>query len=192
MALVNLKALAQLPFVSPVYFVLLGTLNADTRNIQVSLLLIGGALAIGYHSYYTFIQVLAPTISSLPPGALQDILQTFISSNMTALDAASQVVPHSHAHSHSFGHSHMPHLGEGEVPTLDPNAAWFALASVITKEWVYRLTKKVADEEKSPVLDANAQHHRSDAYSSAVALVAILGSWAIPGLPLDSIGGMHT
>ncbi|KAG8950719.1 hypothetical protein FRC03_012755 [Tulasnella sp. 419] len=150
----------------------------------VSILLIGGALAIGYHSYNTFLHVLAPTVSSLPPGLAHDILTTFINSNITALDAAAGILPHSHAH----GHSHTAH-SHGEVDLLDPNAAWFALASVIIKEWVYRVTKKVADEEKSPVLEANALHHRSDAYSSGVALIAILGTWAVPGLPLDSIGG---
>lgn len=36
---------------------------------------------------------------------------------------------------------------------------------------------------------ANAYHHRSDAYSSVVALFAILGSSWFPALPLDPIGG---
>lgn len=39
---------------------------------------------------------------------------------------------------------------------LNPHAAWFALMSVIVKEWLYRATKRVADEEHSPVLTANA------------------------------------
>ena len=39
---------------------------------------------------------------------------------------------------------------------LNPHAAWFALMSVIVKEWLYRATKRVADEEHSPVLLANA------------------------------------
>lgn len=39
---------------------------------------------------------------------------------------------------------------------LNPHAAWFALASVVVKEWLYRVTNKVADEEHSPVLRANA------------------------------------
>lgn len=43
---------------------------------------------------------------------------------------------------------------------------------------------------KSPVLLANAYHHRSDAYSSLVTLIAILGTWALPALPLDPLGGM--
>jgi len=48
----------------------------------------------------------------------------------------------------------------------------------------------VADEEKSPVLLANAIHHRSDAYSSLVAFFAILGTWVFPAFPLDPIGGL--
>jgi cation diffusion facilitator family transporter len=84
-------------------------------------------------------------------------------------------------HSHSHGHSH--------DDELDPNAAWFALLSIITKEYLYRLTASVAKQENSPVLLANALHHRSDMYSSFVSLVAILGSWAMPKLPLDPIGG---
>lgn len=51
-------------------------------------------------------------------------------------------------------------------------------------------TKSVADGERSSVLLANAVHHRSDAYTSAVALVAILGTWAFPALPLDPLGGI--
>ena len=59
------------------------------------------------------------------------------------------------------------------------------------KEWLYRITKRVADEERSPVLLANAVHHRSDAFGSAVALVAILGNWWFPHLALDPIGGAY-
>jgi len=73
---------------------------------------------------------------------------------------------------------------------VDVNAAWFAAGSVIVKEWLYWVTKKVADEEHSPVLLANAIHHRSDAYSSLVAFCAILGTWYFPAVPLDPIGGM--
>lgn len=119
-------------------------------------------------------------------GPAQEILKTFVDYNLTALDAIKGILPH--AHTHGAGHSH-EHEAAGVVQSVDINAAWFALASVVTKEWIYRVTKKVADEEKSPVLDANAQHHRSDAYSSAVAFAAIVGTWAVPGLPLDALGG---
>jgi divalent metal cation (Fe/Co/Zn/Cd) transporter len=49
-------------------------------------------------------------------------------------------------------------------------------SSIVSKEWLFRITRKVADRENSPVLLANAHYYQSDAYSSLVALVAILGS----------------
>ncbi|EJD52748.1 cation efflux protein [Auricularia subglabra TFB-10046 SS5] len=140
----------------------------------ISLLLIGGALGIGWHSFNLLMDALAPTIAALPSGIAQELLQALVPSHET-LHAA-----HSHGHSHGHGHG----------LALDPNAAWFALASVLCKEYLYRLTKRIAIEEHSPVLHANALHHRSDAYTSSVALVAILGSWFMPGLPLDPLGGV--
>ncbi|THV02330.1 cation efflux protein [Dendrothele bispora CBS 962.96] len=134
----------------------------------VSFLLIGGALGIGFHSYHLLLSALAETAHSLPSGPVQEILH-----NVTSIAPG---VPESLMHSHAHA--------------VDPNAAWFAAVSVIAKEWLYRITKAVADEEKSPVLLANAIHHRSDAYSSVVALFAILGSWIFPKLPLDPIGGL--
>lgn len=136
----------------------------------VSLMLIAGALGIAFHSYHLLAQALATSVSTLPPGPLHDLLYQVASVAQ---------------HTPSVGHSHS-HAGG----VLDPNAAWFAAISILSKEWLYRITKKVADEEHSPVLYANAVHHRSDAYSSVVALVAIIGSWLLPTLPLDPIGGM--
>jgi len=140
----------------------------------VSILLIAGALGIGSHSLSLLLSVLSETALSLPAGPLQTAL--------LSTSAAAHNVPglgllavHSHAHAHAH--------------VLDMNAAWFAAASVISKEWLFRITRKVADQEHSPVLLANAYHHRSDAYSSVVALVAILGSGWFPALPLDPIGG---
>ena len=135
----------------------------------ISLLLIGGALGFGFHSYHLLIEALGQTARTLDPGSLQTVLN-----NVTA---TARHVP-------DIGHSH------GHVDVLDPNAAWFAAIGIVAKEWLYRITKKVADEERSPVLLANAIHHRSDAYSSIVALFAILGTWWFPALPLDPIGGM--
>lgn len=137
----------------------------------VSLLLIGGALGIGFHSYQLLLTGLAETASTLPAGPLQTIL--------TNVTAAAPLIPEAISH-HAHSHSH-------EI--VDPNAAWFAVISIVVKEWLYRITKSVADDEKSPVLLANAIHHRSDAYSSIVALFAILGTWYFPALPLDPIGG---
>lgn len=77
----------------------------------------------------------------------------------------------------------------GHVHKLDPNAAWVAVLSVVIKEWMYRATMKVAKEEGSNVLEANALHHRSDVFSGLLAMVAILGS--AYGFPmLDPVGGL--
>jgi len=52
-----------------------------------------------------------------------------------------------------------------------------AIVSIVSKEWLYRATQKVARTWSSPALRANAWHHRSDALSSvAVLLGAIAGS----------------
>ncbi|EJF57763.1 hypothetical protein DICSQDRAFT_173634 [Dichomitus squalens LYAD-421 SS1] len=145
----------------------------------VSILLTGGALGIGLHSWTLLMDVLSTATVTMGPGPLHDVLARI-------LDVA-QAVPSiaaEHAHVHSHGHE-----GHGDG-LLDPNAAWFAGVSVVAKEWLYRITKRVADEERSPVLLANAVHHRSDAFGSAVAFVAILGNWWFPHLPLDPIGGL--
>jgi cation diffusion facilitator family transporter len=49
-----------------------------------------------------------------------------------------------------------------------------ATISIITKEALYRLTKKVARKTHSTALYANAWHHRSDAFSSVAVVVGYL------------------
>lgn len=84
---------------------------------------------------------------------------------------------------------HFGEHGHAHAHALDPNAAWIALASVVIKEWMYRATLKVAKEEGSNVLEANALHHRSDVFSGCLAGVAIIGSSL--GFPmLDPVGGL--
>jgi cation diffusion facilitator family transporter len=46
-----------------------------------------------------------------------------------------------------------------------------ALLSIVTKEAVYRVTRRAAVESHSSVLYANAWHHRSDALSSVAVLI---------------------
>ena len=48
-----------------------------------------------------------------------------------------------------------------------------ALVSIVAKEGLFRATARVGKRLRSPVLEANAWHHRSDALSSVVALVGI-------------------
>ena len=61
--------------------------------------------------------------------------------------------------------------------------------SIFAKEVLYRATKEVGQRINSPVLMANAWHHRSDALSSIVAFVGIVG--ALAGAPmLDPLAGL--
>ncbi len=64
-------------------------------------------------------------------------------------------------------------------------AFWAAILSIVLKEWIFRATRKLAKEENSKALEANAWHHRSDAMSSIGTAIGIGGavmlgdSWAI-------------
>lgn len=132
-------------------------------TLAVSVILVGGAIGIGLHSYHLLMQVILPWLEALPPDSalagLQKWLPKSVPSPLLELFHAHGVgEAHSHGieghtHSHDHGHGIEGHDGP---PLLNPHAAWFALASVLVKEWLYRLTNKVAKEENSPVLRANA------------------------------------
>lgn len=47
----------------------------------------------------------------------------------------------------------------------------------MTKELLYRVTKKIGIRNNSSVLVANAYHHRSDVWASIVALVGLGGAY---------------
>lgn len=73
----------------------------------------------------------------------------------------------------------------GTLPSPGIIALLAALLSIVTKEVIFRVTKKVADEVSSQALEANAWHHRSDALSSVGTAVGIAGAiilgetWAV-------------
>jgi len=76
-----------------------------------------------------------------------------------------------------------------KVPTV--GALIMAGLSIISKEWLYRITRRVGDDLRSPVLIANAWHHRSDAYTSVLALGSIYLAMSVPGmLAADSAAGL--
>ncbi len=58
----------------------------------------------------------------------------------------------------------------------EPIALAVALISVFSKEALYRYTMMVAKKTRSKLLEANAWHHRSDAFSSIVVLIGVGGS----------------
>lgn len=61
-----------------------------------------------------------------------------------------------------------------ERPTM--LALVVAVASIGSKEWLYRYTLKAGKRLNSPAVTANAWHHRSDAVSSLGTLVGIAGA----------------
>ena len=66
------------------------------------------------------------------------------------------------------------------IPTMLPLIA--AIISILIKEIMYHITKKVAKKINSSSLEADAWHHRSDALSSVGSFIGILG--AKLGIPL--------
>ena len=64
-----------------------------------------------------------------------------------------------------------------------------AIASILFKEALYRITAYIGERNHSRILIANAWHHRSDAISSLVALIGIGGAqWGFP--VFDPIAGI--
>jgi len=76
-----------------------------------------------------------------------------------------------------------------EIPTWP--CLVMAGMSIVSKEWLYRITRRVGEKLNSQVVIANAWHHRSDAYSSVLALISIGLAMAVPGfLAADPAAGM--
>jgi len=53
-----------------------------------------------------------------------------------------------------------------------------ATISIFSKEWIYHYTMRTADKYNSNLLRANAWHSRSDAISSVIVVVGVIGSMA--------------
>jgi cation diffusion facilitator family transporter len=70
-----------------------------------------------------------------------------------------------------WGYLHGEELYEPELITL-----YVALISIILKEGLYWWTKRAGEQVGSPVLIANAWHHRSDAFSSIAVAAGIAGA----------------
>ncbi len=64
-------------------------------------------------------------------------------------------------------------IAELHIARPGPAALFVALISIVAKEWLYRITKKIAVTTHSPALYANAWHHRSDAFSSVAVVIGI-------------------
>ena len=76
-----------------------------------------------------------------------------------------------------------------QIPTFPALAA--AALSIWSKEWLFRVTRRVGTALNSQVIIANAWHHRSDAFSSILALISIALAMTLPScLCLDSGAGL--
>jgi len=74
---------------------------------------------------------------------------------------------------------------------LEPNAITLvaAIFSILANEGLFQYTLRIGRDFKSSLLTANAWHHRSDAVSSIVVLVGIIGTMS--GLPyLDAVAAL--
>ena len=75
------------------------------------------------------------------------------------------------------------------IPQVHVVALYVALGAPVAKDLLFRYMLKVAKHEKSSILVANAQHARSDAASSLVVSVGIVGN--LLGYPiLDPIAAL--
>ena len=82
--------------------------------------------------------------------------------------------------------------GAGAAVTLPTwPALIMAFLSITSKEWLFRITRTVGEELNSQVVIANAWHHRSDAYSSVLALGSIFLAMTVPGMAAaDAAAGL--
>jgi 2-amino-4-hydroxy-6-hydroxymethyldihydropteridine diphosphokinase len=82
-------------------------------------------------------------------------------------------------------------IGGGEPSVPGAFAFWIAVVSIVAKELVYRRTLVVAKRFRSPALEANAWHHRSDAISSIPVALALAVSFFAPAFAwMDSVGAL--
>ncbi|MDE2417064.1 MAG: cation transporter [Burkholderiales bacterium] len=68
------------------------------------------------------------------------------------------------------------------IPTVHASALWVAFAALASKELLFRYMLRVAKAVKSSMLVANAWHARSDAASSLVVAIGLIGN--LMGYPL--------
>ncbi|CCA70559.1 related to MMT1-Mitochondrial iron transport protein [Serendipita indica DSM 11827] len=159
---------------SPLYPIGFGKFES-LGTVTVSIFLLLGGIGIGAHSWSILSDTLSSTLAKHP-----NLPPLFIHILSLLLQDSSSSSSHHHGHSH----------GHNDGDDLSPSAIFFPLFGMLVKEYLYRATKRVAEETNSSVLMANALHHRSDAFASIVTVVAILGSVVMKDIPVDPMGGL--
>jgi len=75
-----------------------------------------------------------------------------------------------------LGHEAAEALADNRVAHPGPVALGTAALSIVSKEWLYRVTLSVGHRHKLGSIVANAWHHRSDALSSIAVFVGLGGT----------------
>lgn len=194
----------------------IGRLETIGTVIVASILFIGGAILL-WDSIWSFVgEWWNPLLLAWTPTPVEDVHQHYHSVAMTSsahshkdgypfsntsehtcAPTNGENVHHDHhAHSHchgggGVGHSHFTLTTTDEAGV--EHIVWLMIAlagsSVICKELLYRLARRVGERAGSRVVVANAYHHRADAWSGAVTLVGLCGqSLGIPGA--DGLAGL--
>ena len=90
-----------------------------------------------------------------------------------------------------LGWDAISHLREPRTTVPTALALSAAAISVFTKEWLFQWTRGQASAADSPALMANAWHHRSDAFSSIPAVLAVGTAMIFPALAwVDRLGAL--
>lgn len=86
------------------------------------------------------------------------------------------------------------HLAASTPRNINLAVLGVALFSILSKEALYQYTLRVANKLQSELLKANAWHHRSDALSSIIVLIAIAGIYLgfhyLDAIAAILVGGM--
>uniref|UniRef100_K3X9E4 Cation efflux protein cytoplasmic domain-containing protein n=1 Tax=Globisporangium ultimum (strain ATCC 200006 / CBS 805.95 / DAOM BR144) TaxID=431595 RepID=K3X9E4_GLOUD len=145
--------------------------------LSVSVLLVGGSLAIIDHSFDTLMLLLQPAVPVETQLAAYSLEPEVIESIKAIMSPESP----------SFFHH--DHTASNDALMIHPAALGIAAGSVAAKEALYRATINIGKKINSSVLIANAWHHRSDAVTSVVAMAGI--GLSLAGLPMfDPLAGM--
>ncbi|MCF0215030.1 MAG: cation transporter [Fibrobacteraceae bacterium] len=90
-----------------------------------------------------------------------------------------------------IGYNAIKNLIAGEESHPELIAAVMALVSVVVKEILFQYTRRAGRAIRSQALEANAWHHRSDAFSSIPVVIALVVAMLFPGLWFaDAVGAI--
>ena len=90
-----------------------------------------------------------------------------------------------------LGYKAIMSLLAGESSHPETIAGVMAFASIVVKEILFRYTRAEGRKIRSQALEANAWHHRSDAFSSIPVLIAVVISLVFPQLWFaDAVGAL--